>query len=130
MADTIVFTSPYSPIDFFNQYNLDSKESFKQFQRRITATIQITDKQLIQLQPQTKPTLTLTQEELLNAIAINQTYSITYSKIAFSKKVDCKINPNAVLFNFTIYHILTIHLTALKSIQHLKNKKLALKSQG
>lgn len=91
MADTIVFTSPYSQIDFFNQYNLDSKDSFKQFQRRITATIQITDKQLIQLQPQTKPTptLTLTQEELLNAIAINQTYSITYSKIAFSKKVDC-----------------------------------------
>jgi len=89
MADTIVFTSPYSQIDFFNQYNLDSKDSFKQFQRRITATIQITDKQLIQLQPQTKPTLTLTQEELLNAIAINQTYSLTYSKIAFSKKVDC-----------------------------------------
>lgn len=84
IADTIIFTSPYSPIKFFQKYKLDNADSFKQLQRRITITIEVTDKQIIQLNPQTKPTIKLTQDELLNAIAINQTDSITYTEQAIS----------------------------------------------
>ncbi|MRG90211.1 Rep family protein [Limosilactobacillus reuteri] len=85
IADTIIFTSPYSPIQFFNKYKLDNNDSFKQLQRRITITINITTKQIIQLEPITKPTINLSQEELLNSIAINQTYSTTYTQRAISK---------------------------------------------
>lgn len=93
IADTIIFTSPYSPINFFNQYKLDNKDSFQQFQRRLTTTIKVTNKQLIQLHPQTKPTTKLTQDELLNAIAINQTHSITYTEQAISKNIFNKPTP-------------------------------------
>lgn len=85
IADNIIFTSPYSPIQFFNKYKLDNNDSFKQLQRRITLTIEVTDKQIIQLESQTKPTTKLTPNELLNAIAINQTYSTTYIQQAISK---------------------------------------------
>lgn len=84
IADTIIFTSPYSPIQFFLKYKLDNQDNFKQFQRRITITIEVTDKQIIQLEPKTKPTINLTQDELLNAIAINQTDSTTYTQQAIS----------------------------------------------
>lgn len=87
IADTIIFTSPYSPIKFFQKYKLDNADSFKQLQRRITITIEVTDKQIIQLNPQTKPTIKLTQDELLNAIAINQNQSITYTEKAISKNI-------------------------------------------
>ncbi|MDD1381321.1 Rep family protein [Limosilactobacillus reuteri] len=92
VADTIIFTSPYSPIQFFNKYKLDNNDSFKQLQRRITLTIKITTKQIIQLVPKTKPIVKLTQEELLNAIAIDQTYSITYTDRAISKNTFIKPN--------------------------------------
>lgn len=85
IADTIIFTSPYSPIQFFNHYKLDNTDNFKQFQRRITITIKVTKKQLIQLKPKIKPTIKLSQDELLNAIALDQTYSITYVQQAISK---------------------------------------------
>lgn len=85
IADTIIFTSPYSPIKFFNKYKLDNNDSFKQLQRRITTTIKVTDKQIIQLNPEEKPTIQLSKAELLNAIAINQTQSITYTEKAISK---------------------------------------------
>lgn len=84
IADTIIFTSPYSPIQFFQKYKMDNQDSFKQLQRRLTITIEVTDKQIIQLTPHTKPTIKLTQDELLNAIAINQTDSITYTQQAIS----------------------------------------------
>nr|AKG47101.1 replication initiation protein [Limosilactobacillus vaginalis] len=85
IADTIIFTSPYSPVRFFSKYKLDNNDTFRQLQRRITLTIEITTKQIIQLEPVTKPTIKLTQDELLNAIAINQTYSTTYIQRAISK---------------------------------------------
>lgn len=84
IADTIIFTSPYSPIQFFLKYKLDNQDSFKQLQRRLTITIKITNKQIIQLIPHTKPTIKLTQDELLNAMAINQIDSITYTQQATS----------------------------------------------
>lgn len=84
IADTIIFTSPYSPIQFFNRYGLDNNDSFSQLQRRITITVKITDKQIIQLSPVRKPTIKLSQDELLNAIALDQTYSITYTNQAIS----------------------------------------------
>lgn len=84
IADTIIFTSPFSPIQFFNKYKLDNKDSFKQLQRRLAITIKVTDKQIIQLDPITKPTIKLSKDELLNAIAINQTDSITYIQQAIS----------------------------------------------
>ncbi|WP_260234905.1 Rep family protein [Limosilactobacillus reuteri] len=84
IANTIIFTSPYSPIYFFNKYKLDNNDNFKQLQRRITMTIKITNKQIIQLIPKIKPTVNLTSDELLNAIAIDQTYSITYNDQAIS----------------------------------------------
>lgn len=90
IADTIIFTSPYSPIQFFNHYKLDNNDSFKQLQRRITITIEITDTQIIQLTPQIKPTVKLTTNELLNAIALDQTYSITYTDQAISKNTFIK----------------------------------------
>lgn len=90
IADTIIFTSPYSPIQFFSKYKLDNNDSFKQLQRRITITIEVTDKQIIQLTPQIQPTIKLTTEELLNAIALNQTYSITYTDQAISKNTFIK----------------------------------------
>lgn len=93
IADTIIFTSPYSPIQFFKKYKLDNNDSFKQLQRRITITIKITNTQIIQLNPTTKPTTTLTQDELLDAIALNQTYSITYTDQAISKNLYIKSNP-------------------------------------
>lgn len=93
IADTIIFTSPYSPIQFFKKYKLDNNDSFKQLQRRITITIKITSTQIIQLNPTTKPTTTLTQDELLDAIALNQTYSITYTDQAISKNLYIKSNP-------------------------------------
>ena len=73
-----------SPIQFFNKYKLDNKDSFKQLQRRLAITIKVTDKQIIQLDPITKPTIKLSKDELLNAIAINQTDSITYIQQAIS----------------------------------------------
>lgn len=39
IADTIIFTSPYSPIQFFQKYKMDNQDSFKQLQRRLTITI-------------------------------------------------------------------------------------------
>lgn len=87
IADTIIFTSPYSPIQFFLKYKLDSNDSFSQLQRRIATTIEITKQQIIQLTPLTKLTTKLTQEELLNAIAINQNQSITYTEKAISKNI-------------------------------------------
>lgn len=93
IANTIIFTSPYSPIQFFEKYKLDNNDSFNQLQRRITAVIQITDKQIIQLVTQTKPTTKLSQNELLNAIALNQTYSITYTEKAISKNIFNKPTP-------------------------------------
>lgn len=90
IADTIIFTSPYSPIQFFQKYKLDDIDSFKQLQRRITITIEVTDKQIIQLVPQTKPTIKLTQDELLNAITLDQTYSTTYTDQAISKNTFIK----------------------------------------
>ena len=90
IADTIIFTSPYSPIQFFNHYKLDNNDSFKQLQRRITITIEITDTQIIQLTPQIKPTVKLTTNELLNAITLDQTYSITYTDQAISKNTFIK----------------------------------------
>ena len=93
IADTIIFTSPYSPIHFFQKYKLDNNDNFKQLQRRITLTIEVTDKQIIQLDPITKPTIKLTPDELLNAIALDQTYSITYTNRAISKNLYIKTNP-------------------------------------
>ena len=93
IADTIIFTSPYSPVQFFMKYKLDNKDSFKQLQRRIAITIKVTDKQIIQLDPITKPTIKLTPDELLNAIALDQTYSITYTNRAISKNLYIKTNP-------------------------------------
>lgn len=84
IADTIIFTSPYSPIKFFNLYKLDNNDSFSQLQRRITLTIEVTKQQLIQLTPITKPTVNLSSDELLNAIALDQTYSSTYIQRAIS----------------------------------------------
>ena len=84
IADTIIFTSPYSPIKFFNKYKLDDNDSFRQLQRRITSVIKVTDKQIIQLVPLTKPTIKLTQDELLSAIAIDQVHSIAYTIQAIS----------------------------------------------
>ncbi|WP_191991116.1 Rep family protein [Limosilactobacillus reuteri] len=84
IADTIIFTSPYSPVQFFSKYKLDNNDTFRQLQRRITLTIEITTKQIIQLEPVTKPTIKLTQDELLNAIALDQTYSITYTEQAIT----------------------------------------------
>ncbi|MDD1381345.1 hypothetical protein [Limosilactobacillus reuteri] len=98
VADTIIFTSPYSPIQFFNKYKLDNNDSFKQLQRRITLTIKITTKQIIQLVPKTKPIVKLTQEELLNAIAIDQTYSITYTDRAISKTHSSNLTHNNPLY--------------------------------
>lgn len=92
IADTIIFTSPYSPIHFFQKYKLDNNDNFKQLQRRITLTIEVTDKQIIQLTPQIQPTIKLTTDELLNAIALNQTYSITYTDKAISKNTFIKHN--------------------------------------
>lgn len=84
IADTIIFTSPYSPIKFFNKYKLDDNDSFRQLQRRIASVIKVTDKQVIQLVPLTKPTIKLTQDELLNAIAIDRVHSIAYTIQAIS----------------------------------------------
>lgn len=84
IADTIIFTSPYSPIHFFTKYKLDNNDNFKQLQRRITLTLEVTDKQIIQLIPQTKPTIKLSQNELLNAIALDQTDSLTYTDRAIT----------------------------------------------
>ncbi|MDD1381331.1 Rep family protein [Limosilactobacillus reuteri] len=84
MADTIIFTSPYSPVKFFNLYKLDNNDSFSQLQRRIALTIEVTKQQLIQLTPITKPTVKLSSNELLNAIALDQTYSTTYIQQAVS----------------------------------------------
>ena len=42
IADTIIFTSPYSPIQFFQKYKMDNQDSFKQLQRRLTITIEVT----------------------------------------------------------------------------------------
>lgn len=100
IADTIIFTSPYSPIQFFQKYKTDTQDSFKQLQRRITITIKVTNKQVIQLEPQTKTTVELTSNELLNAITLNQTYSITYKQQAISKNNFIKspsINNNPTL---------------------------------
>lgn len=93
IADTIIFTSPYSPIQFFLKYKLDNNDSFNQLQRRISTTIKLTKKQIIQLEPTTKPTIKLTPDELLNAIALDQTYSITYTDRAISKNLYIKSNP-------------------------------------
>ncbi|PTV01054.1 hypothetical protein DB325_09895 [Limosilactobacillus reuteri] len=50
----------------------------------------MTDKQIIQLNPKIKPTIKLTQDELLNAIAINQTFSLTYNQQAISNNTFLK----------------------------------------
>lgn len=94
IADTIIFTSPYSPIQFFQKYKMDNQDSFKQLQRRLTITIEVTDKQIIQLNPKIKPTIKLTQDELLNAIAINQTFSLTYNQQAISNNTFLKSASN------------------------------------
>lgn len=94
IADTIIFTSPYSPIQFFQKYKMDNQDSFKQLQRRLTITIEVTDKQIIQLNPKIKPTIKLTQNELLNAIAINQTFSLTYNQQAISNNTFLKSASN------------------------------------
>ena len=92
IADTIIFTSPYSPIQFFNKYKLDNNDTFQQLQRRIAITIEVTTKQIIQLTPIKKPTIKLSQDELLNAIALDQTYSVTYIQQAISKNTFFKPN--------------------------------------
>lgn len=94
IADTIIFTSPYSPIQFFQKYKLDDIDSFKQLQRRITLTLEVTNKQIIQLVPHTKPTIKLTSSELLNTIAINQTFSLTYNQQAISNNTFLKSASN------------------------------------
>ncbi len=101
IADTIIFTSPFSPIQFFQKYKLDNTDSFKQLQRRITLTIEVTDKQIIQLEPKTNPTINLTQDQLLNAIAINQTYSITYTDKTISKNTFIKPNSQQSTLSLT-----------------------------
>lgn len=93
IADTIIFTSPYSPIQFFNHYKLDNNDSFSQLQRRITITVKISDKQIIQLSPVRKPTIKLSQDELLNAIALDQTHSITYTQQAVTNNTFIKSQP-------------------------------------
>lgn len=100
IADTIIFTSPYSPIQFFLKYKLDNNDSFNQLQRRISTTIKITKKQIIQLEPITKSTIKLTPDELLNAIALDQTYSLTYTDRAITNNRFIKhthIQPNLSL---------------------------------
>lgn len=91
IADTIIFTSPYSPIQFFQKYNMDNQDSFKQLQRRIAITIEITNKQIIQLTPLIKPNIKLTQAELLNAITLDQTYSVTYVQQAINNNTFIKL---------------------------------------
>lgn len=91
IADTIILTSPYSPIQFFLKYKLDNNDSFKQLQRRITITIEVTNKQIIQLTPHTKPTVKLTSNELLNAITLDKTYSLTYTDQAISTNTFIKL---------------------------------------
>lgn len=104
IADTIIFTSPYSPIQFFNKYKLDNQDSFKQLQRRLTTTIKITNKQIIQLTPHTKPTIKLTQDELLNAIALDQTYSLTYTQLAITNNT--LIKPRSKQSNLSLSDLL------------------------
>lgn len=104
IADTIIFTSPYSPIQFFNKYKLDNNDSFKQLQRRLTLTIEVTKTQIIQLQPSEKPTIKLTPTELLNAIALDQTYSLTYTQLAITNNT--LIKPRSKQSNLSLSDLL------------------------
>ena len=70
---------------------MDNQDSFKQLQRRIAITIEITNKQIIQLTPLIKPNIKLTQAELLNAITLDQTYSVTYVQQAINNNTFIKL---------------------------------------
>lgn len=58
IADTIIITSPLSPIEFYEQYNLSQSDSFYQLARRLNITIKLT--------PTTISELKLTKASLSN----------------------------------------------------------------
>lgn len=49
IADTIIITSPLSPIEFYEQYNLTQSDSFYQLARRISITLQLTPSEIKEL---------------------------------------------------------------------------------
>lgn len=78
IADNIIITTPFSPINFYNQYKLNNSDSFQQLSRRLSLTIYMTDKKIIQQTIKIKDTNSLTEREKLNAIALTAQQSLVY----------------------------------------------------